>query len=136
MFSCFHVFCCYHDVAIVLIRSHNSKYHNVKLGTYKVQFQNIFHLDLTWVVSLFSVSFYKTPNQPRPAEQVKQAEKSTDAVDVAIAEQRTQSLREWGDLAVWQGCVDVVTKHLGTQTASSRVQRGNKVSKDLKHLST
>ena len=75
-------------------------------------------------------------HQLRPAEQVKQAEKSSDAVDVAMTEQHNDTLRQWGDLAVWQGCVDVVTKHLGTQTASSRVQRGNKVSKDLKHLSS
>ena len=72
----------------------------------------------------------------RPAEQVKQAEKSTEAEDIALTDKHNEALRQWGDLSVWQGCVDVVTKHLGAESSSARAQRGSKVSKDLKHLTS
>ena len=67
---------------------------------------------------------------------MKLAEGSTDMEEIQLTEAHNRTMSKWGDLSVWQGCVDVVTKHLGTETTSARAGRGNKVAKDFKHLMT
>lgn len=70
----------------------------------------------------------------RPSERLKLAEKSQDAEDTQLTENHNRQILEGGDLAVFQGCVDVVTKFLGTETSASRAGRGTKIGKDIKHL--
>ena len=68
----------------------------------------------------------------RPAERVKNAEKQGDTEDVEMAQKHTETMQGWGDLCVYQGCVDTVTKFLGTEVSADRKRA--KVVKDLKHL--
>lgn len=71
---------------------------------------------------------------PRPIERLKVAEKSTDEDEVKLVEQHASAVLQWGDLPVYQGCIDTVTKFLGTETSSSRQSRGTKIAKDVKRL--
>ncbi|CAK9110817.1 unnamed protein product [Durusdinium trenchii] len=69
-----------------------------------------------------------------PGERLKLAEKSTEEEDVNLMEKHNQELLGWGNLPIWQGSIDVVTTHLGTENSSARAGRGSKVSKEVKHL--
>lgn len=68
----------------------------------------------------------------RPAERIKNAEKQGETEDVEMAQKHTETMQGWGDLCVYQGCVDTVTKFLGTEVSADRKRA--KVVKDLKHL--
>lgn len=60
------------------------------------------------------------------------AEKQGDTEDVQLAQKHTEDMQGWGDLSIYQGCVDTVTKLLGTEHSAERKRA--KVAKDLKHI--
>ena len=91
----------------------------------------MFLLDFVWFAfkRSFDYSFWQL--QLRPGERLKLAEKSTEEEDVNLMEKHNQELLGWGNLPIWQGSIDVVTTHLGTENSSARAGRGSKVSKEV-----